>query len=301
MILAGRQCGELFEPRGYPVKQLTSPELIAGWIAVLAIEVLALSLSLQRAKSILWGYLAPSALCGFGGAVAFLEEERFVRPEYEELELGPDVGLLLDVQGPFLFWACVWLFGMAVLLGIVGRAGRAGWTAAVEETAAAASPKLSGFDSGLRWIAIAGIAVNTLWRSWQLIDGARSPDYGGYRFRAVDRAMEWAYPTYEVVTWVGVFAIEALAAAVLLRIVRGSTGWLCFLLAMLSGCASVCWMIPLRLASLPYQLQGIHLFADCAWLMLMAATAGFVSCAWPERPPAVLAATELPRACVARR
>ena len=300
VILAGRQCWELFEPSRHLVTQPTPPELIAGWIAVLAIEVLALSLILRRARSILWACLAPSALCGFGGMAAFFEGGYPLCP-YEEPEIGPDARVLLEIQGPFLFWACVWLFGMAVLLGLFGRAGRAGRTAAADETAAAAEPKLSGLDSGLRWLAIAGIVLNTLWRSWELIDAAGSPDYGRYRFRAVDGAMDWAYPTFEVMTWIGALAIEALAAAGLLRIVRGSTGWLCFLLAMLSGCASACWAIQPGDIPLPSRLHGMHLGMGGMWLMLMAAIAGAIALAQPDRPPAVLAVSEWPRACVVRR
>lgn len=137
-------------------------------------------------------------------------------------------------------------------------------------------PLHTRIDSRLRWIAIAGLALNALWWCWSLAERAASPRrYDGYRFRSGEPPADWPYPIDEVAWWIGLFAAEMVVLSLLLRRVKGGTGGLCFLLALLCGGAGFFGGIMAMHAPAPYGIQIVLLFTSGVWLLAMVLVTGF--------------------------
>jgi hypothetical protein len=117
----------------------------------------------------------------------------------------------------------------------------------------------------------------------------------------VEPPADWPYPLDEVASWIGLFAVEVIVLSLLLRRVKGGTGALCFLLALLCGGAGFFGGIMTMHAPSPYGMHMVLLFTSGVWLLAMVLVTGFAKLVVRDREAEVLVAEPPPPARVVRR
>jgi hypothetical protein len=159
------------------------------------------------------------------------------------------------------------------------------------------TPSLKRFDSRLRWIVIAGLAIIAAWLCWSLIEAGHSPKaYDPYRFRRLEQPIEWVYPMGEIARWCLTIVAEVLVMALILRCAKISTAAVCFLLALVTGPLVLFFGIFAMHAPNPYITHLGMLFFSTAWLLVMTPVSGIASLVARDREAKKLLMTEPPPA-----
>jgi hypothetical protein len=133
-------------------------------------------------------------------------------------------------------------------------------------------------ESVARIITVIGLYACAAFAAYRLIHGARDPHmYDGYRYRHAEGPIAWDYPTNEVAGWV--FAMMGQAAGASLIVLRSTNnvGAVCFLLAMISACATFSVGAMAMHAPLPYGTQLVFTLFATGWLLLCAVVAALAA------------------------
>jgi hypothetical protein len=160
---------------------------------------------------------------------------------------------------------------------------------------------LKPLDSRLRWIVIAGLALNALWCCWMIIDSSRTAvGYHPYRYHRLGSPADWAFPTEAVAKWISGIAVEVLVMSLILRHSRLGTSVLCFLLSIPTGVLCVFSALFSMHAPRAFSFHTVMLFFAAAWMLVMTVISGIVWLRTRRERAEELEVVEPPRARVVR-